>query len=322
MDFSRIKGVIDVDTLQTKKVTIFGAGASVGLILDLTRCGVSHWQLVDPDRVGPENMQRQGHDLGNVGQAKVDAVKARILEINPIAVVETVPHDVTRWNDEQIEALFEATDLFIAATDAFLAQAFVNRLALRFNVPAVFIGLYAGGLGGEVVWIDPARLKCCFRCLCGKRYVAHQQATKVGASLDPSSEGADIFSVRIPDAVAGQLVVGLLTQGAPNRYGRLISELGERQFLQFSLSPDFKLNGRDIVREKLGVPDDSPTYFSWNGIALADPAHGNDPCPDCEEFRGAVFGHLHGASLPWCRVSEVPTSAAIPERSNLPSEVH
>jgi len=286
MDFNRISSVIDVATLQTRKVTILGAGASVGLILDLTRCGVIHWQLVDPDRVGVENMQRQGHDPSNVGQAKVDAVQARILDINPTAIVETVPHDVIDWTTQETHELFARTDLFIAATDSFPAQAFVNQMALRLNVPAVFIGLYAGGLGAEVVWIDPARLDCCFRCLCSGRYEAQQTALSGGESL--------------ADAVAGQLVVGLLTQGAENRYGRLIEQLGDRQFLQFSLSPDFAVNGRDIVREKLRVPQDATSYFAWNSLAIADPDNGQLPCPDCEQLRGHAFEELDGA---WRRIN-------------------
>ena len=103
------------------------------------------------------------------------------------------------------------------------------------NCPAVFIGIYAGGLGGEVVWIDPARRLPCFRCICSRRYEAQELATTAGVRVDPSSDGADIFSVRIPDAIAGQVIVGLLTQGAENRYGRLIEKLGDRQFIMTSL---------------------------------------------------------------------------------------
>ncbi|MCA9028273.1 MAG: ThiF family adenylyltransferase [Planctomycetaceae bacterium] len=302
MDFSRIRTAMDVDALQTKKVTLFGAGASVGLSLDLTRCGVSHWQLLDPDVVGFENPQRQGHDPGQIGQPKVEAVATRIREINPSAVVETVPLDVTGWTDEQTQALFAATDLFIAATDSFVAQAFVNRMALLRNVPAVFIGIYAGGLGAEVVWIDPRRRDCCFRCLCSKRYEVQKEAHSGGKSLDPNSEGADIFSVRIPDAVAGQLVIGLLTLGAPNRYGRLIEQLGDRQFLQFSLSPDFKIAGRDILKEKLGIANDVESYFAWNSIAIADPDRGQLPCPDCETYRSHGFEQVDEA---WRRVKPI-----------------
>ncbi|MEZ6055491.1 MAG: ThiF family adenylyltransferase [Planctomycetaceae bacterium] len=293
MDFSRISNSIDVDALQSKQVTIFGTGGSVGLIGDLTRCGVKRWLLIDPDRIGAENMARQGHNAGDVGQYKVSAVKAMILGINPSAEVHCLTLDLTTMPEEEAALLVGGTDLFIAATDSFRAQALVNRLALIEDVPAVFIGIYAGGLGAEVVWTDPVHQLPCFRCLCSNRYAAQQQAVqRPGVSLDPSSQGADIFSVRIPDAIAGQIVVGLLTRGADNRYGRLMEHLGDRQFLQVGMSPEFELNGRDIIREKLGIAEGQSHYVAWNTIALADPDRGALPCPDCDELRVDKFGLL------------------------------
>ena len=49
------------------------------------------------------------------------------------------------------------------------------------------------------------------------------------------------------------IAFGLLTQGAANRYGRLIDQLGDRQFLQIKIDSTWDWNGRDIVREKLQI---------------------------------------------------------------------
>ncbi len=290
MDFSRISDTIDVSTLEQKHVAIFGTGGAVGLICDLTRCGVSHWLLIDPDRIGTENMARQGHSTDTVGQYKVEAVKQKIHEINPLAEVHCLTLDLTQMPEDDAALLVGGTDLFIAATDSFLAQALVNRLALIENVPAVFPGIYRGALGAEVVWIDPPHQLPCLRCLCANRYIAQEQAVQQhGVSLDPSSQGVDIFGVRFPDAIAGQLSIGLLTRGAKNRYGRLMEQLSDRQFIQIGMSPEFELNGRDIIREKLGIAEDQPHYITWNAIALADPDRGQLPCRDCAELRGDRF---------------------------------
>lgn len=294
MDFSRIRSAMDVSALQIKLVTVFGAGASVGLITDLTRCGIRRWTLVDPDVVAIANPVRQDHDPKDVGLHKVDAVRQLILRVNPAAEVQVIPADCTGLDDETSKATFSGTDLFIAATDSFRCQAYVNRLALMTEVPAVLIGIYAGGLGGEVVWIDPLQFDCCFRCLCSSRYKAQEEAAKSGKTLDPPSDGADVFSVRIPDAIAGQLIVGLLTQGAPNRYGRLIEQMGQRQFIQIALSPEFQVNGRDVVRAELDVPNDNNAYFTWNSITLADPDKGQLPCPDCQAYRSHEFEKVEG----------------------------
>lgn len=319
MDLSRIKSTIDVATLASKTVCLIGAGASIGLAEDLTRSGVRQFIAVDPDTVGPENMSRQGHDPAKVGMTKVDALAERLLQINPEMSIETYPIDATQLPEEEAVALFAEVDLFVAATDSFRAQAWVNRMSLRTNTPAVFIGLYAGGAGGEVVWTNPQSLPCCFRCLCSGRYAAHEKADAAGKSLDPSSDGADIMSIRVPDAIAGQIILGLLTAGADNRFGRLIGQLGDRQFIQISLSPDFQVNGRDLVREKLGVPSDNDCYFTWSAMAMSDPDGGHEPCCDCEELRGHAFikfGDRHIRSttgtLPPMRLT---VDAPVPESS-------
>ncbi|MEZ5942900.1 MAG: ThiF family adenylyltransferase [Planctomycetaceae bacterium] len=296
MDYSRIENVVDVPTLQEKKVTIFGAGASIGMLEGFARSGVRKYLAIDVDRVGAENMARQGHDPKDIGRFKADAAKAKIMEINPEAEVETLIRDLTKVPEDVAAKYVAGTDIFVAATDSFACQALVNRFSLMLNVPVVTVGIYAGGTGGEAVWTDPVHKLPCFRCLCANRYAAHEQQrlTAPNVSLDPSSQGADIFSVRLIDAIAGQLVLGLLTQGAANRYGRLIEQLGDRQFIQLSMSPEFALNGRDIVREKLQVPAGNEAYVTWNSIALADPDRGQLPCLDCEQLRGHKFELVDG----------------------------
>jgi len=310
MDTTRLKSVIDLKTLGKKRVALIGAGASATLACDLVRSGLRLLTLVDPDIVGKENISRQGHDPASVGTAKVDALKERLLEINPHVDIITYPFDASALPDDEAVELFADTDLFVAATDSFEAQAWTNRMALMRNVPAVFIGLYSQGLGGEVVWTDPARLPCCFRCLCSNRYAVQKQAISKGISLDPSSDGADVMSVRIPDAVAGQIIIGLLTRGADNKYGRLMDALGDRQYLQLSLSPEFSVNGRDLVRERLHIPKVSDTYFTWSSVAMRDPDNGQLPCVDCETLRGHKFVQKSGK---WHRVAESPTILEIEE---------
>ena len=45
--------------------------------------------------------------------------------------------------------------------------------------------------------------------------------------------------------------MGLLTRGSANRYGRLIAQLGDRNFLQVKIDPSWTWKGRDIIREQL-----------------------------------------------------------------------
>ncbi len=288
MQFDRIENVIDIPTIQTKVVTIVGAGGSAPLIENLTRSGVQHWKLVDPDIISGVNIPRQGHAPDDIGLTKVDAVAQKIRAINPAATVECYPIDFTTLSDEEIHEVFGETDLFIFATDSFACQARGNIVALLLNTPAIWIGLYAGGLGGEVVFWHPD-LDCCYRCLCSSRYEAQQKANEQGESLDPPSQGATIFDIQLLDSIAGQICLGLLTRGTDNRFGKLIDQLGTRQFLQVGISPEFRVNGNDVIRKHLGIDENCQPYFAWNTIALSDPAKGNDYCSDCDKVRGHSF---------------------------------
>lgn len=287
MDFSRIQSVIDTRQTQAAEVAVIGAGGSARLIGDLARCGVRRFILVDPDIVEGTNIARQGHDHRHLGVPKVDAVGHNIRQINPEAEVVALPLDFTTLSDEEIDDQFATTDLFIFATDRFSAQARGNEVALRPLTPAIWIGLYPRGQAGEIVFWHPD-IPACFRCLCASRYTAHARA--IGSRrLDPTSDGATIFDIGLVDSIAGMLAVGLLTRGADNRHGRLIANLGDRNFIQVKIDSEWTFNGRDLVREQLGIAEDRDAFFAWNTIVRADPTRGEPPCPDCVRFRNRVL---------------------------------
>jgi molybdopterin/thiamine biosynthesis adenylyltransferase len=294
MDFSRIESVIDVPKMQTACVAVIGAGGSAGLMGNLFRSGLGRAKLFDFDQVALANVARQHHDASDVGRSKVEALADTIHRINRDAIVEPIMGNIMDMNDDAIDDHMADSDLLILATDRFAAQAKGNELALRFNMPALWVGLYAGGTAGEIIFWHPG-LDACFRCLCSKRYAAQVAAAKEQRSLDPASDGCTIFDVSMLDAIVGMLAVGLLTRGSDNRFGRLIAELGDRNFIQVQLDPSWTLGGKNPVRKYLGVAEDCPAFFAWNSIVRADPDQGNMPCPDCERFRGHKFPvPLHG----------------------------
>jgi tRNA A37 threonylcarbamoyladenosine dehydratase len=92
--FSRTELLIGkpaLERLRGSKVAIFGIGG-VGTYAaeGLARSGVGKFVLIDDDCICLTNINRQIHALrSTVGQPKVDVMKARILDINPKAEVET-----------------------------------------------------------------------------------------------------------------------------------------------------------------------------------------------------------------------------------------
>lgn len=283
--FARITGTLDVDRIRNATVAVIGTGGSAGLLGSLARCGVRSFVLFDPDVVGPENIARQEHSPAEIGRHKVFAAANLIRQIEPDARVLPVPRDFLTFADDEVDALIGDADLIIAAADKFAVAARVNELALRLQIAALWIGLYAGGVAGEIAFWH-SEIAACLRCLMPKRYEAQARARLAGESLDPTSDGCTIFDVTLLDSIAGQLALGLLTRGSDNRHGRLIDALGDRNLLQVQLDPDWTFRGRPLVREQLGVSDDNQQFFSWCTIARRDPDGGQPPCPDCRRFRG------------------------------------
>ncbi|MBM7582290.1 tRNA A37 threonylcarbamoyladenosine dehydratase [Caldicoprobacter guelmensis] len=71
--------------LNSSTVAVFGIGGVGSFAVEaLARCGVGTLILVDYDRVCPTNINRQIHaDVTTIGRPKVDAMKERLLKINP-----------------------------------------------------------------------------------------------------------------------------------------------------------------------------------------------------------------------------------------------
>lgn len=288
--FSRIATAIDLAAMEQSHVTVIGAGGSATLIGNLFRSGLGAATLVDPQTVELPNIARQDHHADLVGVPKVKALAHHVRSrINANARVTEFPVDFCALNDEEIDAHFAATDLFIFGTDSFKAQSRGNEVALRLGKPAIWVGLYRGAGAGEIVFWHP-EIDACFQCLCSKRYAAHAAAEKDGRSLDPPSDGATIMDIALLDSIVGMLAIGVLTRGADNRFGRLIDQLGTganaRNFIQVKIDPEWTLNGQDVVRKQLGVPDGRNSYFAWNAIVLQDSPICHSHCTDCAKFRG------------------------------------
>lgn len=298
MDLSRIAGVIDVNKTAAACVAVFGAGGSAGLAGNLARSGVGRFKLFEFDQVSPANIARQHHDATDIGRLKAQALADAIRRINPDALVEVVEGNYLELTDAVLDAHVTECDLLVLATDRFAAQARGNELALQFNVPSLWIGLYAGGTAGEIIFWHSG-IDACFRCLCAKRYEAQLGAEQEQRSLDPASDGCTIFDVAMLDAIAGMVAIGLLTRGSDNRFGRLIDRLGDRNFIQVQLDPSWEFGGANPIRKYLGVDENCTAFFAWNTIVRADPDRGNLYCPDCEKFRGHSFLPLHGG---WTRI--------------------
>ena len=94
--FSRTEllfGAEAMEKLKNARVAVFGIGGVGGHLAEaLARSGVGALDLIDMDTVALTNLNRQTIALhSTLGMPKVEAAKARILDINPQCTVRTHP---------------------------------------------------------------------------------------------------------------------------------------------------------------------------------------------------------------------------------------
>lgn len=98
--FSRVELLLGneaFELISSKRVILFGVGGVGSWCAEaLVRSGIKHLTIVDPDRVNISNMNRQlPATINTIGELKVEALKNRLLEINPDAEIVTIPQIYT-----------------------------------------------------------------------------------------------------------------------------------------------------------------------------------------------------------------------------------
>lgn len=93
-----------IEKLNNSKVIVFGIGGVGSFVVEaLTRAGVGNLILVDNDTICISNLNRQIHATqSKVGNIKVEAMKERVLSINPNCNVEAKQEFITADNIEEI----------------------------------------------------------------------------------------------------------------------------------------------------------------------------------------------------------------------------
>lgn len=138
--------------LNSSKVAVFGIGGVGGYIAEsLARAGVGEITLVDKDRVSESNINRQIIALySTVGKPKVEAMRERLLDINPKIKISTyeefyLPDNADLFNLKEYDYIADAVDTVTAKLEL------ISR-AKSENVPIIS----AMGAGNK---LDPTKFE-------------------------------------------------------------------------------------------------------------------------------------------------------------------
>ncbi|MFV0465282.1 MAG: ThiF family adenylyltransferase [Lachnospiraceae bacterium] len=116
-----------MESLSKKKIAVFGIGGVGGHVVEaLARSGIGAFDLIDDDKVCLTNINRQiVATFSTIGQYKVDAMRDRILDINPKAQVTChkcfyLPENANDFEFTQYDYVVDAVDTVTAKINLIL----------------------------------------------------------------------------------------------------------------------------------------------------------------------------------------------------------
>ncbi|RIV28735.1 tRNA threonylcarbamoyladenosine dehydratase [Alicyclobacillaceae bacterium I2511] len=138
--FSRLEliyGSEGISLLQQKTVAVLGAGGVGSYAMEaLARSGIGHLVLIDKDVVDITNINRQLPALWNtINRSKVEVMKERIAQINPLCRVEALQ---IFFNESNRSTLFDYNpDYVVDAIDMVSAKIMLIADCIHRDIPIV-----------------------------------------------------------------------------------------------------------------------------------------------------------------------------------------
>lgn len=152
--FKRMELLVGDDVMRltsSTRVIVFGVGGVGSWCAEsLVRSGIRHLTIVDSDRVCITNVNRQlMATTKTVGMVKVEALRNRLLEINPTAEVTAIQDIYSEETAEQFH--IDSYDYIVDAIDSLKDKALLILNACRTN--ATFFSSM-----GAALKMDPTRI--------------------------------------------------------------------------------------------------------------------------------------------------------------------
>jgi len=147
-----LMGKEPMQRLQDCRVLVFGVGGVGSWCCEsLVRSGIGHITIVDPDKVCVSNINRQlMASSATIGRPKVEAMRERLLEINPELDIVALQKVFCEENAEEFD--LDSYDYIVDAIDSLKDKA---ALILRASASkAVFLSSM-----GAALKLDPTRVR-------------------------------------------------------------------------------------------------------------------------------------------------------------------
>jgi molybdopterin/thiamine biosynthesis adenylyltransferase len=279
-NYTRIAGAVDVQLLKNTHIVGVGAGGAYCLYDSLVRSGVGKLTVLDFDEVEEVNIVRQGYETDQLNKKKVEALGEHLQKVNAGTKYKGITKNFLDMNDKELNSIFGNADIILLLTDSFEAQAFGNKLALKYGIPAVWAGFYEKSRCAEIVFTIPEVTPACFRCAVSPRYEA-QEASK--EEITVSSGCNTMLHSQLLDAYVGMIVFAILHNDTDGyEYSNWFGKEWKRNLLQIKVHPSYgNEDGTLFQRVFEGAGGRCPNFNAiWQEIEEEKPPKYNR-CPDC-----------------------------------------
>jgi molybdopterin/thiamine biosynthesis adenylyltransferase len=298
----RRSSILETTVLKDKTVLCIGLGTGgAHVAVELAKCGVGGFVLVDRDRLSVGNVVRHPGGISQVGRSKVNVIRDLIKEKNPAAQVTGHRVDVGFANRDLMAQLVGDADIVICGTDNRQSKLLINELCVAANVTAIYGGAFRRAYGGQILRVRPKHSPC-HQC-----FVAEMPEQAADVEISSALDASEIAYCDQPVAVEPGLSLDVLPIANMLAKLALLELLANKSSSLNVLRRDFDapwylwLNRPEPGTAYADWPplsesSDEMTINRWYGIYFDR----DDACPVCGDFVGnlaASYG-LDPSSLP------------------------
>ncbi len=231
--FSRNKGILETDVMKKKCVVIIGCGSVGSLVaMELARAGVEKYVLCDADTLEYHNVCRHQCGIDDVGDLKVNALKRKILNINPNVNVKTFGGIIQNIPKEILDEMctpFET--IFVGCGDNRAADVYANRIAIYFDAAFISIGFWERAYAGEIFYHIPHKNMPCYKCALGSgdlsgrveanHHIYSNQENVEGVKFEPGIS----VDINFITSIGIKLIIDILNSTNESYIPRLLNNL-------------------------------------------------------------------------------------------------